>query len=313
MKDNPRKLEGLVQSLNLVPYLQKHPGATPMEVARDLGMSNTQVMSALQRLRLSGVGQGPGEMIDLVADWSGVTIVEDQGLNRPLRPTPTEANALLLTLESLETMPGLIDHAAVTSAAAKLRNIMKTRAVPDTIHPAEAGPAATVAEALMNRKQLSLEYYSASSDTTSRRIVSPERLFHQDGNTYLKAWEGEREKTFRLDRIRQAEMLDDDSLAKRSTFDDQDPFGFGEEKVAELRLRDSATWLIDYWQIDLGERMDNGWWSASMPYGSAEWLIRFSLSQADRLKVISPQAVSDEVFRRAKEALQSYDSSTGHS
>lgn len=97
MKDSPAKLEGLVRSLNLIPYLHSHREATPMEIARDLGYSHEEVMRDLTRLSMSGVGSGPGELIDLVANWTGITVIDDQGLNKPLRLTPTEANALLLT------------------------------------------------------------------------------------------------------------------------------------------------------------------------------------------------------------------------
>lgn len=79
MKDSPAKLEGLVRSLNLIPYLHSHRTATPMEIARDLGYSHTEVMRDLTRLSMSGVGSGPGELIDLVADWTGITVIDDQG------------------------------------------------------------------------------------------------------------------------------------------------------------------------------------------------------------------------------------------
>lgn len=60
MSDSAAKLEGLVRSLNLIPYLRKHPDATPMEIARDLGGSHEDIMADLTRLTLSGVETAPG-------------------------------------------------------------------------------------------------------------------------------------------------------------------------------------------------------------------------------------------------------------
>ena len=187
MKDSPEKLGQLVRALNLIPYLHQHPDATPMEIARNLGYPHTEVMEDLKRLQMSGVGKGPGEMIDLSADWTGITLIEDQGLNAPLRLTPTEANALLLTLESLETMPGLVDQTAVASAAQKLRDVMHDAGVPDSDHAETPGPARMVSQALTQRCMLEITYYSATSDTTRTRTVSPVGMFHRDGATYLSA------------------------------------------------------------------------------------------------------------------------------
>lgn len=309
-KDSPQKLAALVRALNLIPYLHQHPQATPMEIARDLGHTSAEVMEDLRRLQMSGVGSGPGELIDLVAEWTGVTVIDDQGLNTPLRLTPTEANALLLTLESLETMPGLIDQLAVTSAAQKLRDVVRSAAagVPDAEHPRTSGPEAIVSQALAQRRMLEVTYYSATSDTVRARTVSPMGLFHRDGNTYLSAFEDGTAKTFRLDRIKDAQLLDAPSTpAPHLSYDADDPFGFRQANVADVLIKTEATWLADYWQIELrntGAR--DGWVAAEMPYGNDDWLIRFCLSQADRVAVVSPPHIAEAVAARGLAGLERY-------
>lgn len=305
MKDNPAKLEGLVRSLNLIPYLRQHPGATPMEIARDLGYGHEDIMADLTRLSLSGVGNGPGELIDLVASWTGITLIDDQGLNKPLRLTPTEANALLLTLESLETMPGLVDHEAVNSAAAKLREVTRGRGVDDAAHPVgqEAGAMATVSDALARDRRVQLVYYSASSDTTTRRVVSPVALFHRNGETYLRALEDGTEKNFRLDRVRTAEVTREAAEPSAVRVSESDPFGFGDSARAVLEIHTDATWLVDYWEIELLDR-EGEWVRAEMPYGSEEWLVRFCLSQADRVRLREPVELAGEIGRRARAARE---------
>nr|WP_231375782.1 WYL domain-containing protein [Corynebacterium aquatimens] len=304
----------MVRSLNLIPYLHQHPNSTPMEIARDLGQTHEEVMEDLRRLQFSGRSKVAGELIDLAADWTGITIIDDQGLNTALRMTPTEANALLLTLESLETMPALVNHGAVTSAAAKIRAVMSSAGVDDVVHPNEEGHAGVLALALTQRRQVEVTYYSASSDTTTTRVVSPLSFFHRDGNTYLSAVENGTQKSFRLDRVRHAELLDSPSEGSAQDFDDADPFGFSGRNVAQLRIRSEATWLADYWQIELGNSnatdcTDGGtdsWVDARMPYGSEEWLVRFCLSQADRLELVSPVKLREEVARRGKDGQGAY-------
>lgn len=305
--DSAEKMHRLVRSLNLIPYLRKHPEASVFEIARDLNLEPNEVMRDIQRLHLSGVGSGPGEMIDLVADWTGITLIDDQGLDKPLRLTPTEAGALLLTLESLETMPGLVDQDAVTSAADKLRRVIDARGLDDATASTDDSVSGVVAQALAKRRQLSMTYYSASSDRTSELTVSPEKLFHRDGSTYIRAWDGTATKTFRLDRMSSAQLLDEPSAAPQSHFDERDPFGFSAEQTATLLVAPEATWLADYWEIDLLHPREDGWWEATMEFGHPDWMVRFCLSQADRLRVLSPPFVVEEIAQRAESAMRGYD------
>lgn len=303
-----QRQERVVRLLNLLAYIDKHPESTVMEMARDLGLDPAQVRDDLDMLHLSGVGKNPGEMIDLEHDWMGVRVIDSQGLDKPLRLTPTEANALLLLLESLETMPGLVDGEAVASAAAKIRAVTQGGGVDDARQEAEGEAAGVIAEALAEKRQLKVDYYSVTSDTTSTRVVSPVDTFHHDGATYLRAWDAGELRSFRLDRIRRA-LLDDAraDTTPAPAFDPTDPFGFSARPAAELRVRRDATWLADYWdlQLDPEALADPGaeWVSATLRYGSGEWLVRFCLGQADRVKLISPSEFAEEVRRRVSAAL----------
>ena len=326
-----KRQERVVRLLNLLAYASNHPGLTPMEIARDLGADPVQVRDDFELLFLSGVGTGPGEMIDLEYSWKGVDIIDDQGMTKPLRLSPAEASALLILLDSLETMPGLVDGRAVRSAAAKIRSVTTTHAVGDAEHPAEAGVAGIVAEALASKRQLRISYFSASSDTTTSRQVEPADLFHQSGATYMHAVQDGEMKTFRLDRILSAELLDVPSAATSTIFDPADPFGMADRAAATLMVHRDATWLADYWDIELqaapvhedaatadgadgvdgaGSEVSGAaaeWIPATMHYGNEDWLVRFCLSQADRVRVVEPQRVAREVTVRSRRTIQALD------
>ncbi|MEX3550809.1 WYL domain-containing protein [Corynebacterium sp. LK2537] len=316
MADAPQKLHALVQSLNLIPYFRSHPKATLMEAAQDLGMDVAELNSALNRLFCSGVGQRTEDLIDISFGYrEGVTIVDDQGLNQALRLTPTEAGALLLTLESLESMPGLIDTAAVQSAAEKVRGIMddKTRAIYDSIaQPEEAESAAQVAaaRAIETKRQLRLRYWSASSNEERTRTVHPARIFIFDSQVYLVAWEEDKgeHRRFRMDRIRQATVLDEEAQPhlRKLDFDPRDPFGLADSDRAHMELKKEATWLADDYDIRLGEDLGNGYVAASMPIGSVEWFARFAIGHADRFRVIGPDSVKNAIAHASEAGLQRY-------
>jgi len=315
--DSPGKLDTLVRALNLIPYFQAHPNRSLMEAAKDLGRDPASLYEEVQRLACCGVGRWPEELVDLQADWSRVSIANSQGMDRPLRLTATEAGALLLTLESLEAVPGLADREAVVSASRKLRGIMDDRAVAifDSLavdDPAEATPQENLREAIAGGVRVAFIYRSQSSDTTRRRVVDPAKIFVTGGETYLTAWDAEagRHKNFRADRMSDIELLDVpaephlDSLP----FDEKDPFGYRMiADQADLLIHPDHTWIADYFPVTLGEEAEDGFVHARMPVGSQEWFIRFALGQADRLRVVGPQALVDEVSRRATSALTAYD------
>lgn len=315
--DSPGKLDTLVRALNLIPYFQAHPGRSLMEAAKDLGRDVAELQREINRLRCCGVGTWPEELVDLQFTYAEVSIANSQGMDRPLRLTPTEAGALLLTLESLEGMSGLTDREAVISAAAKLRAIMddRTVAVFDSLaeeDPAEHGPQLVLRDAITSGRKAAFVYRSQSSDTSRRRVVDPARIFVTDGETYLTAWEEEsgQHKNFRADRMSEVEILDDPAEPHLASlpFSLQDPFGYGRiAEQAQLFIHPDHTWLADYFPITLEEPREDGHVPATMPVGSEEWFLRFALGQSDRLTVVGPEKLVDGVRRRAADALGAYD------
>lgn len=326
MSKKSERLADLVRMLNLLPYFQSHPERTLMEAARDLGRQPNEIKDDLNRLWCCGLpGLGPGDLVDLQADYHQVIIMDNQGMDRPLRLTQTEAGALLLTLESLENVPGLFNRDAVISAAAKLRDIMgaETAAVFDSIgedRDEESQALILVRDAMQSGNQISFDYYSASRDIRSRRTVSPAHLFTHEGETYLTAWDSAADlnsahRTFRADRMSNLEISPEVSRpnTRKLEFNAADPFNFAEvELQAELLIRPDATWLADYYPIDLGEVTNSGMVRATMTVGSVEWFLRFAMGQSDRVSVSGPEDLRAVLLQRVESAVGAYDKPAGH-
>ncbi|MEZ2121337.1 MULTISPECIES: helix-turn-helix transcriptional regulator [unclassified Corynebacterium] len=320
------KLVDLIRMLNLLPYFTVHPGRSIMEAAGDLGCPPQQIMDDLNRLWCCGLpGLGPADLVDLEHSYPSVHVTNSQGMNRPLRLTPTEAGALLLALESLEKVDGLTDRTAVVSAATKLRAIMadNTVAVVDSVvsdeFRASVSPTLeTIRNALENRTVLAFTYYSAASDTTSFRRVVPARVFTKEGHTYVTAWDtlATTHRTFRTDRMRQVEMTEEngDPHLKELRFNADDPFSFTTVTChAEIRIRKDAIWLADYVPMDLSGDLsaDGGWYRARMPVSSRDWFIRFILGQGGRVRVDAPSDLVAAVSERADAGLAAYHHGAG--
>src|SRR4029077_7030645 len=114
---------------------------------------------------------------------------------------------VLVALRTLLDVPGMVDPEAARSAIAKIESAAGTLghsadAAVDEPAPVESAAAAAVRAAVRNGRALSIEYYSASHDMLSSRVVDPIRVVLVADHSYLEAWcrSAEGVRLFRFDR-----------------------------------------------------------------------------------------------------------------
>ncbi len=210
----------LVRLLNMVPYFQANPRVTRAQAASDLGVSLKQLGEDLDQLWLCGLpGYGPGDLIDFEFTGDTIEVTFSAGMDTPLQLTSPEATGLLVALRALADIPGVVDPAAARSAIAKIEAAAGAAghgndiAAVDEPAPVESQAAAAVRAAVRDRRALTIDYYAASHDTLSTRIVDPIRIVLVGDQSYLEAWSREAEgvRLFRFDRIVDASVLDEPS------------------------------------------------------------------------------------------------------
>ena len=95
-------LEDLSLALNVLAYFANHEGATVFEAGEELGVDGPDIQDILWELWTCGVpGYAHGDLIDLDPDPRAVTVINPQGLDRPMRLTPFEAAMLLVVLHDV--------------------------------------------------------------------------------------------------------------------------------------------------------------------------------------------------------------------
>lgn len=307
----------LVRLLNLLPYFQSHPGRSIMAAAADLGLPIGQLKQDLFRLLCCGPGVYPDELVDLDVDNRAVQILDSQGMDKPLRLTLTEATALVMALEYLESVPGLVDREAVVSAATKLRAVMGDNlgAVFDTDSTGrDTVPepnAEALAKAMREGQQIQFRYASQSSGEVAVRTVSVQRLFTHNTHGYMHALDHDRGeiRVFRLDRMQDVTQLEVPATrVELEPLDVNDPFNLREAATrAVLLFEEDSAWLADTFPTADGFWNDEDFYEVEVPLISREWLIRFALENADRVRVVSPVDIPAEIRRRAEIAIQAYD------
>ncbi len=305
----------LVRLLNMVPYLKARPGISKEQAAAELGVSLSQLQTDLEQLVMCGLpGYGPGELIDVTFYEDRLDVFESAGVDRPLRLTSREATVMLMALRTLVDMPGIVDPRAARSAIAKIEEAAGAAAPAapaSTMHDESA--ADVVRDGVQQHRALAIDYYAASRDSVSRRIVDPIRVVLIGAHSYLEAWcrESEGVRLFRFDRIDDARLLDEPSAppepARRAETDtslfDADP----SLPVAIVRVAPSAAWMFEYYPMQaLGERPD-GWREAQLTYASEEWLIRLLLGMGDEVQVMAPESVVAGVREASVAALAMYE------
>ncbi|BBY76871.1 hypothetical protein MPRF_37700 [Mycolicibacterium parafortuitum] len=210
----------LVRLLNMVPYFQANPKITYTEAASDLGVSVKQLRDDLNQLWMCGLpGYGPGDLIDFEFSGDTIEVTFSAGIDHPLRLTSPEATGVLVALRALVDVPGMVDPEAARSAIAKIESAAGAvghveGAAVDEPAPVESEAAAAVRTAVRDDRALAIEYYSASRDMLSGRVVDPIRVVLVADHSYLEAWcrTAEAVRLFRFDRIVDARVLDEPAV-----------------------------------------------------------------------------------------------------
>jgi proteasome accessory factor C len=309
----------LVRLLNMVPYFQANPRITFDEAATDLGVSVKQLREDLEQLWLCGLpGYSPGDLIDFEMSGKTIEVTFSAGMDHPLRLTSPEATGISVALRALLDVPGMVDPEAARSAIAKIESAAGTAkeaagTAVDEPAPVESRAAAAVRAAVRDGRALSIDYYSASHDTLSTRIVDPIRVVLVGDNSYLEAWcrPAEAVRLFRFDRIVDAHVLDEPSAPPEpavqagpdTSLFDADP----SLPSATLLIDRSASWMFDYYPLRVVRELADGACEAAMTFASDEWMARFVLGFGSAVRVLEPQSLADRVHDVAVTALAAYE------
>ncbi|ORV95447.1 protein pafC [Mycobacterium interjectum] len=309
----------LIRLLNMVPYFQANPKVTRAKAAADLGVSAKQLEEDLNQLWMCGLpGYYPGDLIDFEFSGDTIEVTFSAGIDRPLRLTSPEATGLLVALRALADIPGVVDPEAARSAIAKIEAAAGAVgqdngvAAVDEPAPVESRAATAVRTAVQYKHALAIDYYSASHDTLTSRVVDPIRVLLIGGHSYLEAWSREAEgvRLFRFDRIVDASELGEPAAAPEparhappdTSLFDGDPA----LPSARLSVAPAASWMFEYYPMREVLELADGSCEAVMTYASEDWMTRLVLGFGSAVRVLEPESLARRVRDAAAAALESY-------
>ena len=295
--------------LVLLPYAIQHPGVSVSELARKFDVTKKDLIDDLDLVFLCGLpGYGPGDLIDVELQEDRVYVRMADYFAAPLRLTPTEALALYAGAAALAKSPALGEDSALQSAVVKLGRALGVErgegegsGIAVALEPASEAYLGSLRSAIADRKQVCMEYYTASRGELATRTADPWGLIAARGNWYLIAGDhssGE-ERMFRLDRIKSLDVLDtaaevpdefDPSAYKGAFRPDAD-----EDRVTFEISPQAATWFEDYYPVESASDRPDGWRRVELVSSTTRWAAMLVLQLGDQVRAVEPTTVVAEV------------------
>jgi proteasome accessory factor BC len=317
----PRKRtseDQLKRMLQLVPFLVHNQGLHISEVAASFGVSRKELEDDLRILICSGLPEGyPDDLLDIQWEDDHVFITQDLEMNRPVRFTVDEACALLTGLETLNGLPELAEGSALESVTVKLmaaageEGLKAASVAGPQVGPANSGHLATIRQAISDRLQLRLTYFSPQRDSMSVRDVDPLRLYSLDNTWYFEAYchSARGLRNFRLDRI--------ESLAPNGqlvTTAAKPAEGFpvklftpnDDDTVVTVELAPQGAGLADDYYAERTAALPEGGLIAEIRFGNAAWLPMFVAQHGGAVRVLAPEDLAAAAKEWIDAALARY-------
>ncbi|MBL8955346.1 MAG: WYL domain-containing protein [Myxococcaceae bacterium] len=293
--------------LFLVPFVAKNPGQHVDDVAKALGVTREALLEELDLLTMVGRPPfQPDDFVDIYVEDDRIYVDLDQRFSAPPRLTAAEGVALAAAAELLR--PAATD--ALTKALEKLEKVLpdgaraRYRAMSKQLDLALEAPVglAALSQAIVERREVELDYFTQGRNQTEKRRVQPHELFSHRGQWYLQGHCLTRndERLFRLDRIRGLEL----SESRFTPPADQkaQPMPGLTAKADEVRVRFNAA-AAPYVAERFGSEvkwLEGGVLEVKVPGDSERWLTQWVLSFGGDAWVQEPEWARKAVHSAAE-------------
>jgi len=241
---------------------------------------------------------------------------------RPARLSPLEAKALLWALEFIgDRLPTEADD-ALASARSKIETAIGSENLPEVeigrAQVANSAVSAALNRAIRDDRAVDIEYFTEARGAITRRVVEPHLLVNSRESWYVVAYcrRAEGQRTFRLDRIRSATVLDE-HFARRPEIMASGPYmpwglrpedaGTTAQSASVWCSADLARWMIE--EHPSWERHADGSVLVEIPYASEEWLVKEVLKHQGEAVLFEPVALRRKVAELAGRVADLYATS----
>lgn len=302
--------------LVMLPWLAARDGATVAEVCERFGVTSAELQADLELLTLY-VGihpYGPDTFFDLSIEGDRVYASMLPSLDRPLRLTPAEAVAVVVAGQAAAAA-GELDEtlAGALAKLAKVLGIDPAEAVEVQLGAVDTSTLALLRTAVAERRRVRIRHYAEGRDEAAWRTVDPWSVASARGSWYLWGHDHDREATrsFRVDRILDAELLDEpagsapEGVAFELGVDEGAP-------LVTLELEPAGAWVAEAHPVESVEVLDDGRLRVALRVGGRAWFERLLLRLGPAARVVDgPEDLLGAGRAAAERVLARYRQGSG--
>jgi proteasome accessory factor C len=221
---------------------------------------------------------------------------------RPARLLPLEAKALVAAIDLVgEHLP----EGSLTSARDRIVEALGRDPATDGLQITSAKGddseiARVVSSAIADRRLLEIEHYKEAEDDFTTRTIEPYQLLNGPEGWYVHAFEPAKDqsRSFRLDRIRSADILDEEFEPREGIEPEMQSWPTTGEVPASARARvwvspERARWAREDRRVV--EDLKDGAVVVELAYGGHDYLAREILKEAGDAVVLEPDEARSAV------------------
>lgn len=289
--------------LDLVPFISTHQNISIAQLSEKFGISKKELLDDLNTLWMCGLpGYTPLELIDLTFDEGYVSIRNAEILEVPRLLSTEEIIVLILGLDLISASTEQLS-AEIKSLQNKLREI--TGDIAKVLPTVNSAHRAILERAIIQRKSVTLKYFSPVADQMSTRSAAPLEFKTETGNEYIVAMTQAGLRTFKLDRISEVEIVELPSTDERTATK------VGENQLSvRVRLLNNLRTSAERFNIDPEMVPIDSKESIQVTGFSNDWFIRSTLAAAGDIEILEPGEIRQELANRSRALLAHYTGAT---
>ena len=278
---------------------------TAKELAEHFGVSTRTIYRDIDALSLAKIPvyteKGKGGGIRLLPDF----VLRNSLLNTE------EQREILSALEGLSSV-----KTAQTSQVLQKLSALFNKPVENWLQVdfsdwtfASSGLWEDLKAAILNRKIVAFDYFSAAGEKTSRRI-EPIQLYFKLRAWYITAFCLTRQdiRLFKLSRMRNLKVTDEHFQNRGPSAPAPNPAEEQWEGIAlTLKIQPEMTWqMLDEFDDDMIEKQPDGSFIVSAIWPESDWLHGLLLSFGEYLEVLEPPHLRELIKEKAQKTADIY-------
>lgn len=284
---------------------------TAAEMAKHFGVSTRTIYRWVDALNLAGV-----PVVTTKGKGGGIQLAEKYTLDKAIL-TEDEKQEILSSVQALQTLTGDSSFAGNSRGViSKLKAITSANADWIKVDFATWNPEQNEIKetfknlkwAILNRRQVSFEYFSGSSEN-SLRHVDPWKIIFRGQAWYLYGYCKTRNapRYFKLSRIRNLLILKDEISVEEKDFPEEENKGdYGGDRITnfiqlKVRVADSEVYrILDEYKVDSIEEADDKTKILTLDVPDFYWIKSWILSFGSSMQVLEPEKLRLEINAEIK-------------